>query len=102
MKLWEALKFSNERKAEHAVMDSNFPLIATDGGVERTAPRGGSSCVVDCVLETWANMEPKARKLLMNSEGWEPVNPKPPLIIIAEAANHWDCEDHERLASERG
>jgi len=100
VKLWEALKFSNERKAQLHT-DDGFPIIATDAGIESFVPRSDGSCVTDCVMETWSNMEPKVRKALMSCERWEPVDPKPPLVVLAEAANHWDHEDHERTTSER-
>ncbi len=94
MKLSDALVFSRERLATHAadLKIVELAITANDFGIEIV--RVNSKGYHDSVTEAWSEMDPEMRQLLMKSEHWEPVDPKPVMLIIAEAACDWTI--HER------
>ena len=105
MKLSDALRFSRERKAWHEAEEGS-PVFATDYGIEReqisitTIKVNGPPLLGaqhDWIYESWSEMKPELRKLLMNSQGWHPVDPKPIMLILAEAASDWTNEDPETV-----
>lgn len=98
MKLSDALRFSYERKAEHPTK-SGPPIIASDFGIECYVPRPGSPSIHDEVVESWAGMSPGVRKLLLHSEKWRPIDPKPAMLILAEAACDWSI--HEKSSNQQ-
>jgi len=106
VKLSDALKFSYQRKALHPTSDGT-PIIGSDFGIERTTPAGliqilglGPCRATDCILESWADMLPDTRRLFMRSESWEPVDPKPAMLILAEASCDWSI--HEASSKDEG
>ena len=38
-------------------------------------------------------MPPEMRELLLKSEHWEPIDPKPVMLIVAEAACDWSVHE---------
>ena len=99
MKLSDALRFSYKREAWHRT-EEGFKLFASDYGLtmhEEATP--GARIYVD-VMKPWLDVPPEQRRTLMRSEGWEPVDPKPIMLVIAEAACDWSI--HERPDDEEG
>lgn len=101
MKLSDALRFSRERKAVHAV-DEGLPIVATDYGIERSDPAGtlqipglGLCRIAESISESWSQMDPESRKILLRSNGWEPIDPKPVMMVIAEAAADWSIYESD-------
>ena len=103
MKLSEALKFSWDRKAVHPT-DSGLILEGTDYGITIDPPNAIAAQLLQCepVTKSWADVEPLLRDKLLKSEQWEPVDPKPAMLVLAEAyALDWgDPEDVEEAPGE--
>jgi len=93
VKLSDALKFSYERKAQHPTKSGPL-IVASDFGIECEIPRPGSPHILDSIVESWTDMMPKVRRALIRSENWQPIDPKPAMLILAEAACDWSI--HER------
>jgi hypothetical protein len=102
VKLSDALKFSRERKAyligsiegseDHPNLD-NVPIVANDFGIEIEVALGAMQCFT--AQKTWSEMEPGDRRTLLASEDWEPIDPKPVMVIIAEATVDWSIHEDE-------
>ena len=58
-----------------------------DFGIEIITPNAYGH--VDTASESWSGMPHEMRQLLLKSEHWEPVDPKPDMLILAEAASDW-------------
>jgi len=104
VKLSDALQFSRVRKAiilvnmaENEEMGvpalDNVPFTATDYGVE--AQIFISPMVTHTVSSAWSSMDPASRRHFLSSENWEPVDPKPAMLIIAEAASDWSIHEQD-------
>lgn len=83
MKLSDALKFSWDRVAEHP-SEEGFPLQASDFGVTILTPTKGFFNFVP-ITKSWADMDLDLRRELLHSTQWEPVDPKPAMLVLAEA-----------------
>ena len=46
-------------------------------------------------MQSWSEMEPAMRRRLLLGEKWEPIDPKPAMLIIAEAASDWSIHEHD-------
>ena len=91
MKLPDALRFSHERRAVH-LTEEGFRLFASDFGLTMHEPAEPGSCIYVDVHKAWHDVAPKLRKHLLTSDGWESVDPKSPLLVLAEAMDDWrDC-----------
>ena len=86
MKLVDALRFSHERKAWHP--DDQMGLYASDYGLIEFEKAQGS-CIREEKVTAWHDVLPNKRRSLLDSEDWEPVDPKDPLIVLAEAMDDW-------------
>lgn len=103
MKLSIALRQSYQRKATHPIEGYTFPMIASDFGVEipdipsqqLTAIINGSPAYAYYSIEprAWADFSPDEKRLLFDSDKWEPVDPKPAMLVIAEAMIDWTEDD---------
>lgn len=97
MRLSEALRFSTKRQAEHPGIGGGIPITGSDYGISCLSFKQiiwaalTSKDLMDLDGETipWSEMQPLARKNLLQSELWEPIEPKPCMLIIAEAASDW-------------
>ena len=85
MKLVDALKFSQERRAS-LLVDEGWTIFADDAGISGSKLVDG---VHEDIMESWTNMMPDVRKAFLSSEAWKSVNPKSPLVILAEAVDDW-------------
>ena len=83
MKLWEALKISKIREAvgRRRINGEEIMFFATDGGI---SVHGPGVVQGDIVVAPWADLLPHQRNAL-NEINWQPVDPKNPLILLAEA-----------------
>jgi hypothetical protein len=88
VKLVDALKFSQERRAS-LLVDEGWTIFADDAGISGSKPTEPGSCIHEDIVESWTNMMPDVRKAFLSSEAWKPVNPKSPLVILAEAVDDW-------------
>lgn len=102
MKLSDALKFSRERKAIILVSLAeneefgipaldHVPFTGTDYGIEARIHVG--PMLTHTIAKAWNEMDPVTRQHLLTSEGWEPLDPKPAMVIIAEAACDWTIHE---------
>jgi hypothetical protein len=97
MRLSEALRFSTKRQAEHPGIDGGLPITGSDYGIScmsieqiiRVALTSKNPMDLDGETIPWSEMQPLVRKQLLQSELWEPIEPKPCMLIIAEAASDW-------------
>lgn len=92
MRLSDALRFSRVRQALHPSDDGVF-IVGTDFGViECSNPSlfGGFGTVDEM---PWTEMAPGIRRLLLDSESWEPIDQKPDMVIVAEASSDWTNEN---------
>jgi hypothetical protein len=78
MKLHDALKFSYQRKAVLTGSPSP-PITASDFGIDSMGQ----------VSMAWNEIPTDVRRFLFDNEDWTPVDPKPAMLIIAEAACDW-------------
>lgn len=83
MKLSDALRFSWDRLAEHPSSEG-FPIEASDFGITMLKPSKGF-CNFVPVTKSWTDMDLETRHKLLRSEQWEPVDPKPAMLVLAEA-----------------
>ena len=98
VKLWEALKISKIREAvgRRRIGGQEIMFFATDGGISVS----GRGCVQgDIVVAPWADLLPQQRNVL-NQINWQPVDPKSPLILLAEAVT--DFQGLEPIEDESG
>ena len=98
VKLSDALKFSRKRQARHASVHSEdeipASILANDFGVEVVTLNAYGG--YDTSAVTWSSMtDLNMRGLLLNSKRWEPVDPKPVMLIIAEAACDWSIHEQD-------
>lgn len=104
MRLSDALRHSRERKAvmmaaiaedeELEIPDlDNVPVIASDYGIEIQFYVTPMHHVT--VNKAWSEMSPGDRHSLLSSEEWEPIDPKPAMLIIAEAACDWSIHEQD-------
>lgn len=84
MKLSDALKFSWERVAQHPT-DQGFPIEGTDFGVTLLQPAKNGFLRFEPLTRSWADLDLETSRKLLRSEQWEPVDPKPAMLILAEA-----------------
>jgi hypothetical protein len=97
MLLSEALRFSSKRQAEHPGFDGGMPITGSDYGISCldikhliwAALTNRDPSEIDGATIPWSEMAPEARRKLLKSELWEPIEPKPCMLILAEAANDW-------------
>lgn len=97
MRLSDALRFSRTRQAEHPGEDSGLPITGSDYGISCLnikqliwlALTSKDPADIDGDTIPWSEMQPAARKKLLKSELWEPIDPKPCMLILAEAAADW-------------
>jgi hypothetical protein len=92
VKLSDALKFSYERKAWHPT-EEGFRLHASDYGLTMHEEAEPGSCIYIDVMKPWVDVIPEQQRVLLRSEGWEPVDPKPVMLVIAEAACDWSIHE---------
>ena len=95
MKLSDALRFSRKRQASHSTLhpENGIPasIVASDFGVENITLNGYGG--FDTQSEAWSEMPSEMRRLLLKSEDWEPVDQKPVMLILAEAACDWHVHE---------
>lgn len=98
VKLAEALKYSRGRKAIMSINTAksgdlpaldNIPAIASDYGIEI------QFSLHVTVIKAWSEMEPSMRRALLLSEEWEPIDQKPVMLVLAEAASDWSIHEYE-------
>lgn len=100
MKLSDALKFSHDRRAQHPTRDG-FPIEADDVGI-RCEISDVHSSRTQWVAEAWTEMHHEVRKLLLASEKWEPLDPKPIMLILAESTCDWSIHENQSHGDEEG
>lgn len=71
-----------------------IPLIASDFGLQGTGTEWVNGQRVTATLDmAWAEMDIKTRRFLFDSQDWEPVDPKPAMLILAEASCDWSIHE---------
>ena len=99
MTLAEALKASKHREAYGFPKgDGNLPrfiptALGRDGGVELLNLDSQTGFVQE-VKKSWAELLPHEREAIMGLD-WEPIDPKHPLIQLAETLTDWTDDDEE-------
>lgn len=95
MKLSDALRFSRKRQATHPALhpENGIPnyIVASDFGIEIISLNSYRG--FNLQSEAWSEMPSEKRRLLLKSEDWEPVDQKPVMLIIAEAACDWHIHE---------
>lgn len=110
MRIAEALRFSRARRAQHPG-DDGFPITGTDFGIERlnlrqlirVAVASIRNVEIDGDTVAWSEMPPELRRRLLRSDEWEPIDPKPAMLVVAEAASDWtglESEDQSNSSEE--
>lgn len=99
MTLAEALKASKHREAYGFPKDNNggsrfIPTaLGRDGGVELLSFDSQTGFIQE-VKKSWAELLPHEREAVMDLD-WEPIDPKHPLIQLAETLTDWSDDDEE-------
>jgi hypothetical protein len=94
VKLSDALKFSWDRLAEHP-SPKGFPLQASDFGITIMTPTKGFF-QFEPITKSWADLNLDLRRELLQSTRWEPVDPKPAMLVLAEAyALDWSDDSEQ-------
>ncbi len=93
VKLWEALRISKVREAvgQRRIGDEEITFLATDGGISVS---GSGIIQGDIVVAPWADLLPHQRNVL-NEINWRPLDPKNPLILLAEAVTDFHEDESE-------